>query len=335
MTKIRENYYWLDQSQDVERYIQECLECVKHESVRKSQSLNSIIVTYSFQFIELDFINSLSVIKTKSIYILNIVCYFSKFMTLFACKTVNVKKVTWCLRLFFSIYKILNAIYCDRDQHFDNEKLREFLRFHEVIIDYNFSDFFKSTSMIEMFNRLLKIVLRKHESINAKWDEFLSKTIKSVNNRIIFYLRMSSVNINFEIVKKISINATLLSLPERDIKIWHNELTNSVIHCNHVRTYLTYRAKTHDAMTEITRRQRKNEAARYNREIIRIIHHVEDLIMLFQKNVNKLEFRWKDSFRINDYDNSHNVSFILKQINKRKICDIFHENHLKTFLSRT
>jgi hypothetical protein len=41
----------------------------------------------------------------------------------------------------------------------------------------------------------------------------------------------------------------------------------------------------------VTARQRKNEAARYNREVFAMIHHFDDLAMLYQKKIEKLESR--------------------------------------------
>jgi hypothetical protein len=66
-----------------------------------------------------------------------------------------------------------------------------------------------------------------------------------------------------------------------------------------------------------------------------MIHHFDDLAMLYQKKIEKLESRWRDSFRVLNYDESHEISFTLTQLNDRKIRDSFHEDHLKTFISRT
>jgi hypothetical protein len=124
-------------------------------------------------------------------------------------------------------------------------------------------------------------------------------------------------------------------LSDRNIRVWHDELIISTVHCNHVRIYLNHRVEIHDMIQTTIIKQRKNDAAKYNREIFRAIHHFDDLIMLWQKKTKKLESRWRDSFRISDYDESHDIFFILIQLNDRKIRDSFHDDHLKTFTSRT
>jgi hypothetical protein len=337
IAKIHDTCYWSEMILDVERYMTECLKCVRHESARRSQSLHSILTTYSFQLIDMNFIDSLTKTKSaKHTHILNIVCYFSRFMISFACRFANVKNVTWSFRLFISMYRTLHVIYCDRDQHFDNEMLRDFLKTHDIVIDYSSSDAFKSTDMMKMFNRLLEEIFRKSESnTNNTWDLRLAKIIKAVNERIISYLDINSSTINFERIQETSsINATILHLFDRDIRTWHDELIISAIHCNHVRIYLNHRAEIHDMIQITIVKQRENDAAKYNREIFRTIHHSNDLVMLWQKKTRKLKSRWRDSFRISDYDEFHEVFFTFVQLNDRKIRDFFHEDHLKTFTSK-
>ncbi len=335
IANIHDTCYWSKMTLDVKRYIAKCLKCVKHKSARRSQSLHFILTTYSFQLIEMNFIDSLVIIRAEHTYILNVVCYFNRFMILFACRSANVKNFIWSLRLFISMYRTSHAIYCDREQHFDNEMLREHLRFYDIVIDYSSFDAFKSTDMIEMFNRLLEEILRKANS-NITWDLRLAAVIKAVNERIILYLKISLSIINFEKIQKTSsINFTLLHLSDRDIRVWHDKLITSIIHCNHVRVYLNHRAKIHDIIQVIITRQRENEVTRYNREIFKMTHHLNDLIMLWQKNTTKLQLRRRDSFRIFDYDESHDIFFNFVQLNDRKIRDSFHDDHLKTFTSRT
>jgi UDP-N-acetylglucosamine 2-epimerase len=62
------------------------------------------------------------------------------------------------------MYRTSYAIYCDRDQHFDNEMLRDFLKDYDIVIDYSSFETFKSTDMMKMFNRFLEKMLRKIRS---------------------------------------------------------------------------------------------------------------------------------------------------------------------------
>ena len=178
-------------------------------------------------------------------------------------------------------------------------------------------------------------MLRKNH-FDVNWNYRISIAAKSVNNRIIDYFEINLTDINFEIMSKISaIISILLNLSEREIKIWHDELITSITHANHVKNYFQYRAKLHDIVRKITRRRREIEARRYNKNVKQIVHQINSLIMLYQKIFDKLQSRWRESFQIIDYENTHELSFTLRQlVIERDIRDIFHENHLKTFVSR-
>jgi hypothetical protein len=336
MARLRQHgYYWPGQSEDVERYIAGCIDCVRHGPATRSQPLNPVLVTYPFQLIGIDFIGPLSKTASGHVYILNIVYYFTRFIVPFATKTANVEDVIWCLRLLFAMYRTPHAIYCDRGQHFLNEELREFLRQQGVSIDYSPSGASKSTGMIEVYNKLLEEVLRK-DAPDPNWDTRLPQAARSVNTRIIPYIGFSPSAILLGPVLETSpITATLRALPGRSIKTWHNELLDPTIHSKAIATYIRHIAEVHDVVTETTRRRREQDVHRYGKGIKRVIHNIGDMVMLFQKDVGKLQPRWRGPFRINGYGGSHGVSFILQQLNGRGIKGTFHGDHLKTFQPRT
>ena len=76
-------------------------------------------------------------------------------------------------------------------------------------------------------------------------------------------------------------------------------------------------------------------AARYDRGIKRVVHHVGDLAMLYQESAVQLQSRWKGPFRISNYEESHARSFALRQLNTKLIRGRCHDDHLKTFIPRT
>ena len=116
---------------------------------------------HSFDFAIMNFIKSLKKIAKNRRYIFHFMNYFTKFFVSTVCKTANASDVIRCLRKIFQKYRKSVKIYCDHEQHFDNEKLRTFLKSEKVKIIYSSSDASKSTKMIEMKNKLLQNVLRK------------------------------------------------------------------------------------------------------------------------------------------------------------------------------
>ena len=63
----------------------------------------------------MNFIKSLLIIKIENAYILNMICYFSRFNISFVIKAVNVKNVIRCLKLAFVMYRKFYIIYYDRE----------------------------------------------------------------------------------------------------------------------------------------------------------------------------------------------------------------------------
>ena len=335
LARLRGRYYWPGQSWDVERYIAGCLECAKHGPATKSQPLNPVLVSYPFQLIGLDFIGPLKTTRAGCRFILVAVCYFSRFVVPFACKTSNIEDVLWCLPLLFAIYRTPHAIYLDPGQHFDNDELREFLRLHGVSIDYSPSGSSKSTGMVEVSNKLLEGVLRK-DPAGRDWDVILPDTAKSVNSRTISYLNMSPVSIILGPLQETSpIAATLLAFPGRSIPSWRDELIDPSRHSTLVQTYLRHRAELHDYVSQKTKQHKLDEATRYNRGITKADHQIGHLVMLYQKNTGKLQPRWRGPFRVAGYGGSHGLSFTLQQLDGSAIRGTFHGDHLKKFSPRT
>ena len=153
-------------SVDVKRYIQKCIQCVFHKSAQKSQLLHSIRVKRSFQFINFDFIESLSVFKRKCCHVFHVMNYLFRFFIIFFTIIVNVEDVILILKKNFILYIKSKNIYCDRKQHFENFKIKFFFSELNISITFNFSEFHQNIDLIEIENRLLKNIFRKFKFNN-------------------------------------------------------------------------------------------------------------------------------------------------------------------------
>ena len=336
IARLRGRCYWPGQSQDVERYIAGCLDCARHGPATRSQPLHPVRITFPFQLMGMDFVGPLERTASGMTYILVLVCYMSRFTIPFACKNANVEDVIWCLKLFFVMYRRPYAFYCDPGHHFFNEELREYLRGEGVAIDYRPSGASKSTGMVEVCNRLLEDVLRKDSQTHLEWDQRIPKSAGCVNTRTIAHLGFSPTSILFgDLLETSAMTATLLALPGRDIHAWAEELDNPISHARTIQEYLTHRAEVHDLVTEASNRRKDDEAARYNRGVRQVTHHLQDLVMVHQDKSRKLEARWRGPFRISDYGGTHGRSFRLQQLNGRKVRGTYHGDHLKPFIPRT
>ncbi len=246
LVRLKDLCYWLNQSQNVEKYIADCLKCAHHESATRSQLLNSMKVLFSFQFLNMNFINSLIETKADNKYIFNMICYFNKKIIFFATSSINASDVVEFLRKIFIWFCKSYVIYCDRRQHFNNFIVRNFLNFEDISISYSSSDFSRSTDIIEIFNKLLKNVLRKSFE-NVDWNQTLNWVTKFINFRVINYLKMSSIDIIIDSIQKItSTSSTLLMLFEWNIFNWIVELCLSVFHIKKIRRYIWFKSDFHN-----------------------------------------------------------------------------------------
>ena len=164
----------------------------------------------------------------------------------------------------------------------------------------------------------------------------IPKSAGSLNSRTIEYLGISPTGIIFGPLPETSAStATLLALPGRDVHDWVAQLEKPSTHAALVKQYLTFRADLHDSVRQRSDSQKQEIAARYNRGVTQATHHIDDLVMLFQKDTGILEARWRGPFRVSAYGGTHGVSFILQQLNGKAILGTYHGDHLKAFKPRT
>ena len=291
MAKLRGVSYWPNQSQDVERYIAGCIECARHGPATRSQPLNPVLVTFPFQLLGMDFIGPLPETRSGLTYILNVVCYMSTKVIPFATQTNNSSDTIRCLKKVFSLFRKPQAIYCDRGQHFNNAEVRNFVHGEGINITFSPSGASKSTSMIEISNKLIEQVLRKQGTPNT-WDEILDTSAIAVNTRVIGRLVISANDVALGPVQETSaLSTTLLALPRRDVRTWVADMDNPIQHTQNARTYLQHISEVHDIVKEATKKSKEAMTRRYDRGVQRIVYHLESLVMLHQKNPGKLQPR--------------------------------------------
>ena len=132
-----------------------------------------------------------------------------------------------------------------------------------------------------------------------------------------------------------AVTSTLLALPGKDVQEWITEMGDKKTHVQMVGQYVQYRAEMYDSIAQASRQKKEAEAVRYDKGLNKVIHHIGNLVMVYQKGVAKLQPRWRGPFRIKGYGGSHGVSFTLQQLNGRGIRGTFHGDHLKEYRPRT
>ena len=184
MVKLRGFVYWLDQSQDVGRYIAGCLECARYGPATKSQPLKPVVVLGPFRLLGVDFIGPLPTSKSGNRFILHVICYFSRFSITFPRKIANAEDVLSAFEELFLLYGKPKAIYWDSGQHFISQEIQDFLTAAGIGFSYSPSGSSMSTGIVEVGNKILEDILRKEDD----WEGGLKKSTRSLNSRVIRHL---------------------------------------------------------------------------------------------------------------------------------------------------
>lgn len=115
---------------------------------------------------------------------------------------------------------------------------------------------------------------------------------------------------------------------------WVEQVTEPVKHSRLVREYCNYRAQTHDRIRQLSREKQERDAERYDAGVSRVYHEIDSLVMVYQKKVGKLEARWRDVFRVTGSGDVHGRTWVISQLNGRRIRGTYHGDHLKPFYVR-
>ena len=79
----------------------------------------------------------------------------------FPCAKANATDVIKALGIIFTSYATPKAVYSDREQHFENQAVKDFLTDHKITDSFSPSGSSQSTGIVEIGNKILEDVVRK------------------------------------------------------------------------------------------------------------------------------------------------------------------------------
>src|SRR5215469_630394 len=323
LAKLTRWVYRPKQSDDVDRYIDGCIYCVQHAPAQRAASLYPISAALTFKLSLLDSIDPIRPPPGRHRYILNLVEYFSRRIVAYPTKTCGSADVRGCLGMFFMHYPKPELIYWDYGTHFENEPTQAYLTEVDIRFEHSPSGSSKSTGMVEMSNRILESVLRKGDQ---DWDLRLSESVSHTNNRIIHHLRYSPNEILFGY-------PPLLSAISKAGRVEARFFQSDSEHIAAMSYHLSHMAEVKDIVRKSSDVYRERFKARYDRGIHPYILAPGQKVFLFQKDVGKLEPRWRGPFIIESLLDHAPVT--LQHIDGRKIPRKFHRDHIKPLRERT
>ncbi|CAF1111700.1 unnamed protein product, partial [Brachionus calyciflorus] len=114
---------WPNYLKDIAKYIQCAL--VKAPKVYTKQPIVPIRASRPFQMITWDILGPLPTTEKERLYILVIVCHFSKYVELFALKSQKTEEVANCLLGYICRHGVPEAALSDRGTNFQSELMNQ------------------------------------------------------------------------------------------------------------------------------------------------------------------------------------------------------------------
>lgn len=331
LIKMRGACYWPKMSDDVERYLAGCWECIKHSPARHSQLLQPVLAMAPFQIFGMDFIGPLPLTLSGNKFIFHVVCYFSKYTWTWSSPTCLWQDVINALEELFNKFMAPRVIYADQGQHFITPQLRKFLMDHYVSIEFSPSGASKSTGMIEVSNRILESVLRKNHQLD-EWDTRLAQATLQLNARLVKHIKYTPHQVMFGLAKP-SLQPLEQSVTTVEVRRWIDDLSSEEYHSQQVDVFMQYRAQVREQTGGYILAEKQQLKERYDRSVKEYIFKLGAWVFLFQKDTGKLSPRWRGPFLIAGFGR-HGVSYKLEQINGLKIRGLFHGDHLREYRPR-
>ena len=87
--------------------------------------------------------------------------YLIRYIFLFVLKDANAEDIIKIFVIIFIIFTTADAVYIDLKQHFNNQKIKDFLTALGITFVLGSSGFLRSFEIIKRGNRLLEDIIRK------------------------------------------------------------------------------------------------------------------------------------------------------------------------------
>ena len=185
--KIRHRFYWPKYLKDVAEYIQQCDQCalVKAPKNYTKQPIVPIRSSRPFRLITWDILGPLPRTESDSLYILVIVCHFSKFVELFPLKSQKAEEVADCLIQFICRHGVPEAALSDRGTNFQSELMNQLYELLDIQRMRTSAYHPQCDGETERFNRTLEQMLACYVADSQKdWDKYLPKLAFAYNTAV-------------------------------------------------------------------------------------------------------------------------------------------------------
>lgn len=182
-------FYWFPKMQErVADFLRGCIKCVMYATPNSNaRNLHSIEKKpVPFDTIHIDHFGPLPALKSQRKHILVVVDAFTKFVKLYAVKSVGSKEVICALKKYFETYSRPKRIISDRGRSFTSSEFTDFVNDNYIKHVQVATASPQANGQVERDNRVLVNMLDKltEQMTHSNWVQVLPKVEFAINNSI-------------------------------------------------------------------------------------------------------------------------------------------------------
>ena len=347
-----EKYYWSTRFKNIFEFCRSCSNCQMLNSLKSIENLLSIVSIQSFDFVKIDYLESISfIVKSEARFIQTEVNYMCRF--LFAEATLNAISKNFAMffdRKIVNVFEFSKMMYQNNETHFkklfskylSNRKIKQIF---VSIIHFQF------VKLSERYNRFIlnyfRAILQHHSKMIFEWNRLLFNIVNVINTRLIRIYEFFSTKILFEyqskyltknafyenslrakMIENVVLKKTFFSITKKELSIEKNALEHRLTKLNELRN------------TAIKKRLNQEEALakKKDKETSKILITTRCLIKLrrlSQKNqhFHKLKAKWENSYIVHKLTR-HEKNLWLKEMYTNEIKKRYSINDVKLWIEK-
>lgn len=223
-------HYWFPEMKSfVKKYIANCLKCIKYNqpSGKVEGYMHSIPKgNKPFDVLHSDFYGPLEMTRSKKRYVLGLVDGFTKYVRLFATKTMNAMETIGYIKIYFQQFGRPNKIITDRGGNYNSHEFSSFMKENNIKHIKVASAAPRANGQYERFNRTLTPMLSKliDKERKIEWDQVLDTVEFAYNHSINSTTKMTPSMLLFGVNTKGPVNDMLIEYLEEDNRLNNDEL---------------------------------------------------------------------------------------------------------------
>ena len=173
LERLRQQAYWVNMSQDVEKHCSECQTCQRSKLPRPTRApLVSVPIGNPWQMVAVDILEVPVSCKGHR-YLLVVQDYFTKWADATPLRNQTAATITQELTKLFSVMGLPEILHSDQGRNFESTLLRQTLESFGVHKSHTSAYHPEGDGMVERFNRSLLQLVCSYVDNEADWERYL------------------------------------------------------------------------------------------------------------------------------------------------------------------